>query len=80
MELVKRILVDLHKSLKDSEEAGRRRLAFKRLDPFDFVTTKTNSVASPKSVSLFRLAVQVNARRELTIRTDIEEVRQLIRC
>ena len=50
MELVKKILVDLHKSLKDSEENERKRLVFKRLDPFDFVKTKTNPAASPKSV------------------------------
>lgn len=50
MELVKRILVDLHKSLKEAEEDEKRHLVFKRLDPFDFVTTKSNPTASPKAV------------------------------
>lgn len=50
MELVKKILVDLHKTLKECEENSKKRLSFKRLDPFDFVTTKTNPATSPKSV------------------------------
>lgn len=52
MELVKKILVELHKRLKDGEDNGRRHLSFKRLDPFDFVTAKANPRSSPKSVNL----------------------------
>lgn len=50
MDLVKRVLVNLHKSLKESEENGKRRLVFSRLDPFDFVTAKKDPASSPKSV------------------------------
>lgn len=57
MELVKKILVDLHKSLKDTEENERKRLVFKRLDPFDFVKTRTNPSASPKSVRSIILSI-----------------------
>lgn len=51
MTLVKRILVDLHRDLKECEDLGRRRLAFKRLDPFDFVSSKKHPSSSPKTVS-----------------------------
>lgn len=51
MDLVKRILLDLHRSLQRCEDQGRKRLAFERLDPFDFVAMKQNPAFSPKSVS-----------------------------
>lgn len=52
MDLVKRILVDLHRNLKDSEDRGRKYLSYQRLDPFDFVAIKKNPAASPKSVRI----------------------------
>jgi hypothetical protein len=52
LDLVKKILVDLHRSLKESEDAGSKRLDFTRLDPFDFVTVGRNVNHSPKSVCL----------------------------
>lgn len=54
LDLVKRILLELHRSLKESEEMGRKNLTFKRFDPFEFVKTTTNVAHIPKSVCLFR--------------------------
>jgi hypothetical protein len=51
MDLAKRVLVDLQRSLKECEDSGRRQLSFKRLDPFDFVSVKKAPTFSPKSVS-----------------------------
>lgn len=52
LDLVKRVLVDLHRSLKQSEEAGRKWLSFNRLNPFDFVKSQQSVANSPKTVSL----------------------------
>jgi hypothetical protein len=52
LDLVKRVLVDLHRSLKQSEEAGQKWLSFHRLDPFDFVKSQQSVANSPKTVSL----------------------------
>lgn len=42
--------MDLQKALKEGEENGKKRLAFKRLDPFDFVINKSNPTTSQKAV------------------------------
>ena len=52
VDLVKRILLELHRSLVESEDEGKKHLAFKRFDPFEFVKTAANIADSPKSVSL----------------------------
>jgi len=54
VDLVKRILLELHRSLKESEDEGKKNLVFKRFDPFEFVKTTTNAANSPKSVSQFQ--------------------------
>jgi hypothetical protein len=51
VDLVKRILLELHRSLKECEDEGKKNLVFKRFDPFEFVKTTTNAANSPKSVS-----------------------------
>jgi hypothetical protein len=51
VDLVKRILLELHRSLKECEDEGKKHLVMKRFDPFDFVKTITNVANSPKSVS-----------------------------
>jgi len=51
IDLVKRILLELHRSLKECEDEGKKSLVFKRFDPFEFVKTTTNVANSPKSVS-----------------------------
>jgi hypothetical protein len=48
VDLVKRILLELHRSLKECEDEGNKNLVFKR---FEFVKTTTNVANSPKSVS-----------------------------
>jgi hypothetical protein len=60
VDLVKRILLELHRSLKECEDEGKKNLAFKRFDPFEFVKTTTNAANSPKSVS------QLEEERNLT--------------
>ena len=52
VDLVKRILLELHRSLVESDDEGKKHLAFKRFDPFEFVKTAANIADSPKSVSL----------------------------
>ena len=51
VDLVKRILLELHRSLKECEDEGKKNLVFKRFDPFEFVKATTNVANSPKSVS-----------------------------
>jgi hypothetical protein len=51
LDLVKRILVELHRSLKESEDLGRKNVVFKRFDPFDFVKSTQNVAQKTKSVS-----------------------------
>jgi len=51
VDLVKRILLELHRGLKECEDEETRNLVFKRFDPFEFVKTTTNVGDSPKSVS-----------------------------
>lgn len=60
VDLVKRILLELHRSLKECEDEGNRNLVFQRFDPFEFVKTTTNVANSPKSVS------QLQEERNLT--------------
>jgi hypothetical protein len=54
VDLVKRILLELHRSLQECEDEGKKNLVFKRFDPFEFVKTTTNAANSPKSVSHLR--------------------------
>jgi hypothetical protein len=60
VDLVKRILLELHRSLKECEDEGKKNLVFKRFDPFEFVKTTMNAAYSPKSVS------QLQEERNLT--------------
>jgi hypothetical protein len=51
VDLVKRILLELHRSLKECENEGKKNLVFKRFDPFEFVKIVTSAANNPKSVS-----------------------------
>ncbi|ORY25155.1 RAVE protein 1 C terminal-domain-containing protein [Naematelia encephala] len=46
LDLVKRILRDLVQSFKDSQQKGRRRLAFKRLEPIEFFSKRIVATAA----------------------------------
>lgn len=70
VDLVKRILLELHRSLKESEDEGKKNLEFKRFDPFEFVKTVTTVGASPKSVSRYEEIVLTG--------TEDEEIRWLV--
>jgi hypothetical protein len=60
VDLVKRILLELHRSLKECEDEGKKNLVFKRFDPFEFVKTTMNVANSSKSVS------RLQEKQELT--------------
>jgi len=55
VDLVKRILVDFARKLREAEEEGQQRLVMSRLDPSDFFQRK--QVIKPKDAGVSLIAV-----------------------